>query len=854
MSIENPKSENSSTTRESISNELAGAPQIESIEIIDLVGTGGMSVVFRAWQKQLDRIVAVKVLSRMVMGDEGVKRFQQEAKLTSTLEHSGIVKIFSCGVSIDGQPYIVMEYLNGRSVADELKQNGPFTLQKFSDVFLSALSALEEAHQKRLIHRDVKPANLVLCRTETGVETVKLVDFGIAKSYGEGILNLTEPGSVLGAPMYMSPEQCHGRPLDGRSDLYSLACVMYEALSGQPPFSGTSALEVMQKHSLEPPPTVSDLMQQMNISKPLAQAILLGLNKDPGARPQTASDFARKIKQALEDTTLTKVPELRKAGEGSFILLTIGLLSIMGLVLGILVVCSCLPLMHAQTGREISYSLSKKQKEDKEERECKNSLARFERAYGPDDLEVAKRVEHLACNLYLHQNRLAEAEALLKRSLQIREKLLRSDHPTIARNLLNLGDLYKKQGRYAEAEPLFKRCLQVRESVLGPEHHDVGGCLFGLGELYFSQKRYAEAEPLLKRCLRIWDKALGAEHPANARCLFCLGDLYMDQGKYSQAKPLFVQCLQVRERALGLAHPDVAVCLLRLGELHLAQRNYSQAEPLLKRCAQVLEKDPGPEHPDVGRSLFGLANLYTAQGKYAKAEPLFERGLQIKEKALGPENPDIALGLFWQGEMYRAQGKFARAEPLLKRSLRMWETTVGADHAHVGVILFSLGELSIAQRKYTQAESLFERSLHISEKTVGLKHPNVAAILFTMGELYMVERKYVQAEQLLKRCLCIREKSLGLEHQDVGAALFSLANLYSTQRKYVEAESFLKRGLRIKVKVRASKRCPRFVLERRTLQSAEKIYTSRAATGLMVTFFAESEMTEEYQAMTIAGG
>lgn len=302
--------------------DVAVAPEIESIEIFELLGKGGMSLVYRARQKELDRIVAVKVLSKLaVRGEDALKRFQKEAKITSTLEHPNIVKTISFGVSRDEQPYLVMEYLEGMSLADDLKQNGRLRLQKFKDVFLPALSALNQAHQFGLIHRDIKPGNIMICRNENGAETVKLVDFGISKAFGESegeTEMLTRSGAVLGSPTYMSPEQCQGKPLDGRSDLYSMACVMYETLSGEPPFTGESLLEVMQKHSAEPPPTVSDLSRKIDIRKELATVTLWGLAKDPAARPQTASEFAKKLNEVLERITLDKVPRLKiAAGQGA---------------------------------------------------------------------------------------------------------------------------------------------------------------------------------------------------------------------------------------------------------------------------------------------------------------------------------------------------------------------------------------------------------------------------------------------------------------------------------------------------------------------------------------------------------
>lgn len=289
----------------------ATLPIIEGIEIIDLLGKGGMSLVYKAKQTTLERLVAVKVLAK-ISDDDRIKRFSQEAKLTSSLNHPNIVKTISFGISQDHQPYLVMEYLDGHSLADELKQNGRLRLDRFRDIFLPLLSALRQAHEAGLVHRDIKPGNIMICKGNSGDVPI-LVDFGIAKIYGSEseTPSLTKSHAVIGSPSYMSPEQCAGQPLDGRSDLYSLACVMYESLSGELPFSGDSPLEIMQKHCSLAPPTVSEFSKKIDIRKELADVTLWGLNKDPAKRPQTAAEFASKLSNVLEKITLDKVPLLR---------------------------------------------------------------------------------------------------------------------------------------------------------------------------------------------------------------------------------------------------------------------------------------------------------------------------------------------------------------------------------------------------------------------------------------------------------------------------------------------------------------------------------------------------------------
>lgn len=288
-------------------------PKIPRIEIISLLGEGGMGCVFKARQLDMDRLVAVKVLSRLT-DEHAILRFKKEAQNTSNLEHPNIVKIISFGVSEKQEPYLVMEYLEGSSLADELRTTGRFSFERFRDVFLPVLSALDKAHQAKIVHRDIKPGNIMICSGPGGKAIPKLVDFGIAKVFGQELSqNLTKSGALLGSPLYMSPEQCQGQQLDGRSDIYSLACVMHESLCGEPPFAGDSSFEVMQKHCLHAPPTVSDLSRKIDIKRELAQVTLRGLAKDPTARPQTAAEFAQQLKSVLEKITLDKVPQLKNS-------------------------------------------------------------------------------------------------------------------------------------------------------------------------------------------------------------------------------------------------------------------------------------------------------------------------------------------------------------------------------------------------------------------------------------------------------------------------------------------------------------------------------------------------------------
>ncbi len=281
-------------------------PRIENFEILDLIGRGGMSSVFKARQKGLSRLVAIKVLSNdSLVGPDELKRFQLEAKITSSLQHQNIVKVLSFGISRDGKAFIVMEFVKGRNLSAVLKEKGKLKLAEFEAIFMPVLSALSAAHNAGLVHRDIKPSNIMLSCDDDGLDSVKLVDFGIAKEIRVGSnsslgVSLTATNVVIGSPVYMSPEQCSGMSIDARSDIYSISCVMFEALTGQPPFVGENSLELMFKHNNDAPPSALWLRKKAGISEKLALILLSGLAKDPSKRPQTVLEFAESLKSEIE--------------------------------------------------------------------------------------------------------------------------------------------------------------------------------------------------------------------------------------------------------------------------------------------------------------------------------------------------------------------------------------------------------------------------------------------------------------------------------------------------------------------------------------------------------------------------
>lgn len=272
---------------------LVGKTFAERYEIIELVGRGAMGIVYKARHKFMNKIVAIKVLHPYLLSDvNNLKRFRHEAQAASALEHPNVIRIFDFGLTTSGEAFLVMELLQGASLDVVLREETCLPVARSMRIFLQCCDALEHAHAHGIVHKDLKPSNIVLSSERSGTESVRIVDFGIAKfmSSDGTAPSLTQSGVIVGSPNYMSPEQCQGFPVDTRCDIYSFACLMYETLSGRPPFQGSST-DVMYKHVHETPQSLRKLQPQLYIPETLDNIVLKSLAKQPNGRHQSIREL-----------------------------------------------------------------------------------------------------------------------------------------------------------------------------------------------------------------------------------------------------------------------------------------------------------------------------------------------------------------------------------------------------------------------------------------------------------------------------------------------------------------------------------------------------------------------------------
>jgi len=282
---------------------LIGQVIDDKYEILSMLGKGGMSVVYKAKHTMMNRMVAVKMLRpELVAVPQLLQRFKQESNAVSALRHPNIVTVFDYGLmDSSGTPYLIMDYLEGDTLNTVLKKEHHFAPERAIGLFAQACDALAHAHDQGVIHRDIKPSNLLIRVDKNGEEALTIFDFGIAKMLGQDgstIHKLTTSGEVFGSPLYMSPEQCSGEHVSKKTDTYSLACVFYETLCGQPPLGGTSPMETLMKHVNEDPPMLGEVNQELDIPQGLEDAIMQALSKDPAERQTDMREFRDQILEA----------------------------------------------------------------------------------------------------------------------------------------------------------------------------------------------------------------------------------------------------------------------------------------------------------------------------------------------------------------------------------------------------------------------------------------------------------------------------------------------------------------------------------------------------------------------------
>jgi CHAT domain-containing protein/tetratricopeptide (TPR) repeat protein len=445
-------------------------------------------------------------------------------------------------------------------------------------------------------------------------------------------------------------------------------------------------------------------------------------------------------------------------------------------------------------------SNSDRKKSDEGEKLFQRALEIRKRVLGPNHLDVAKSLEHLA-QCYIQQRRGADAVATYNLALVIHEKAYGPESQVFANSLDAVAAIYQTNAleaitnAKAEAEALYKRALAIREKLLGGDSAEVATSYYKLG---INALNAGGAEVHFLRALAIREKLLGREHPDIVEILVYLGWTYAAQKDgFQKAEAYLMRALDIREKAFGREHPKIADSLDTLAEIYDEQGRSAEAEALLNRAVGIYEKSFPAESLDLATRLSSIALSHDRRHRYAQAEKLYKRVLAIREKALPPHDYSLELVLRSLADIYLNQGRHQEAEPLLARALTIHEKRMGADvDTH---LLKSLASLYLALGRNAEAEELFKRVLAYDEKTWGADHLFVGIDAKELEVLYQRQHRNAEAESYYKRALAIFERTRATDAVYLLPLLTQLSTFYGLQGSWDIALDYARRASRIAV-------------------------------------------------------
>lgn len=629
---------------------LIGQVFADKYEIIGVLGEGGMSIVYKARHRYMDRLVAVKLLHEHLVNDKSaVARFEHESKASSSLSHQNIVTVHDFGMTKNGQAYFVMDCLDGHSLSEILEKQGTVPLSEAIQIFKQTCDGLEHAHKKRVVHRDLKPSNLVLMKNEDGSMLVKIVDFGIAKLLpvdGVSRQNITVTGEIFGSPLYMSPEQCNGKSLDQRSDIYSLGCLMYETLSGVPPIIGDSFVNTVVKHINEAPPPFSQTAPDAQIPPQVEACIMKCLAKNPEDRYQSAAE----VRQSLLDAAL-------EAG-------------VKGLRAGAVAVTAKRSNFLSQTFERVKLGESQQAGAVKSQTRPNRNLMVVgigtlllltgaivtlalwpgpQGDRGPGYLRLLWSLQLNQAQEAMKAGRYEEAKGVLaeakKTALAFEDK-----HKRLLDTLAVQAENFGKVGMYAEQEACNQEiitlnselvleevahCEQMLSSLKKESSSSVSRTMNQLeaeanadtvlmcSKKLMTRSMFSEAEKLLKHAIATFDHLNLDNHQKTADFKMILAECLLLRQKLSEVRPLLVDAVRIREQTPDLQNPLAVKHLvrarLRLGQFDRDQSNYKDAKEEMDKALD-LAKTKLPHDKDLMAEAYNsYADLMRQMGDAASA-------------------------------------------------------------------------------------------------------------------------------------------------------------------------------------------------------------------------------------------
>ena len=790
--------------------QLKTGDQLGPYRLIDIIGEGGMGVVYCARQNEpVKREVAIKLLQTGIATREVLARFEAERQALAMMNHSNIAKIYDAGSTQSGLPFFVMEYVDGSPVTafcDELQLSIAERLHLFQRICDGVL----HAHQKGVIHRDIKPSNILIA-LENGQPVPKIIDFGIAKATEQSLGNetiFTQMGAMIGTPDYMSPEQAGVVPLDvdTRADVYSLGILLYELLFGALPFKSLTArqgmLEVQEAIRDEEPQRPGARLSQ--ISKDEFERLCHDRTTSPSAmRKLFDGDISWVAMKAIEKNRtrryssvaelladvnryLSGLPVVARAPTTLYRAAKFARRHKVGVTItaaGVVLVVVFAGFMTLQT-------------------------LRLQRALAETTLQRdrAEQVSDFMVQLFEGANpEVTGGEAMTARGMlergaaQLRAEL--SDQPELrARLLATVGESFRVLGgddNAQEAITLLEQALADLQLLSPQPTVDIAELHTRLGTVHHDSGTYDDAERHYVRAIELFREAPDETTAGLADALGNLSVLRTDRGNLSDAADLARESIALQKIAHGERSTEVARSTQRLGYILHRQGESEQALPMMLDALELLKENYGDVHPHVATALNYAATVRKATGDARGAQALLREAVDIYRVTHGGNHPYVATTLSNLALAYNQTNDFQLAIDALDEAMKIGVSNFGTDHPNVNSFRINMGTNLQDMGRYAEAEPFLRKGLERDREDLDAGSRYLFATIDRLGALLDSLGQWEEAEQLLQEAADLRREYLGESHADTGVAYGILAANLFAQGKQHEAEATGRNSVRI---------------------------------------------------------
>ena len=746
---------------------LGADERIGPFRVIRPIGMGGMGQVYLGIRddEQFEQRVALKLIRHP--SDAIMRRFFEERRILAWLGHPRIARLIDGGLTADGMPYFAMEFVDGEPI-DVYCQRRGLSINQRLELFEQVCDAVSYAHQHLVIHRDLKPGNILV----TADGQVKLLDFGIAKVLDPaGPDDQTRTGLRVMTPEVAAPEQVRGTPVSTATDVYALGILLYQLITGRRPYevrdkSPAEFERIVCETMPEPPSSLEQVDADLDL------IVMTALQKREADRYQSPNQLALDLHRYRNGFAISARPDTLGYRTRRFFDRHRAAVIVSVLVVGGIVAAG-LRERQLRHRAEVAAATAS---------EVQGFLESVFEDSDPDATATPGTIT---------------ARALLDRGAQRVDSTLSGSPEVQARLRTVLGRVYGSLGVYGQATPLLERTLAQTIALHGAEDTSVATVQGLLGLSLLHQDRFEEAEKVLQAALALRQRKLGPDAPATGQSAQNLASLYEERGRLVEAESLHRVSLRINRLAFGDTALQTAQSLNDVALVLYRRSKYADAIPLYRSALDIQLPRLGEKHATTAATMHNLGQIYDVLGQRDSAEKYYRRSLAAKRAVLGDLHPSVTIGLNNFGQFLATdRGKIAEAEAMTREAVALDKKIFGEKHTYVAEGLRNLGTIARLKGDFVQADSAMRAAIDMDRSVIGERDQRLAIMYYNLGQIRQQLFDMPGAIRYTREALSQYLQFSGTDHRNTNVVRINLARMIIDARGNVdEADLLLASGI-----------------------------------------------------------